>query len=345
MNFLSDHPINSPENDELGYKGYAELLSECIMDTKELPFCLGIFGAWGVGKTSIMVMIQHHLKNNGFKTIWFNPWKYNNSEDVRNALIQSVLYEIATDSRRKVKNLAFKTAKSLAWNTAKYATNIISNGLISPDKVEAAKNILTKEDQLYYRYKNHFEDDFKKVVDLYISGSPKNTKASTTKAKLVIFIDDLDRCLPENTVKIIESLKLFVGDASCVFVLAMDPAIIQKGIKSIYMDKISFSGRDYLEKVIQVPFMIPQVSLHDLQQAIKKSELGKTLFENGENICDEQSIWWILDKGLSISNLRQYKRFFNSYCYFTRRDCCAKSHLKTDLIPSDEHPIDLESAS
>ena len=72
-------------------------------------------------------------------------------------------------------------------------------------------------------------------------------KSYTNEGKLVIFVDDLDRCLPENAITVLESLKLFIGHAHCIFVLGMDHYIVEEGIGLRYQfeNKLEMNGRDY----------------------------------------------------------------------------------------------------
>ena len=329
MNLLSDNPIQSPEEDQLGHKGYAELLAESIIDSTGHPLCIGIFGAWGVGKTSIMKMIQHHLKIKDVKTVWFNPWKYNDAESVWNALIQTILSEIAEDQQSEAGVKAKKILTEACWSSIKLGAKFLTSDLISSANVDKIREIFANQNQLFYQHKNHFEASFQEAIELYVG---KNINA-----KLVIFIDDLDRCLPKNAITILDSLKLFVGDAPCVFVIAMDPEIIELGIKSIYNDKILFSGRDYLDKIIQVPFSIPPISANYLQKAISNSGLGTDLFKNNENRCTDSDIWWILENGLD-RNLRKYKRFLNSFSFVRR---ALREMTQEDGLIKTHDPIDL----
>ncbi len=123
------------------------------------------------------------------------------------------------------------------------------------------------------------------------------------EGKLVIFIDDLDRCLPENAITVLESLKLFLGHGNCIFVLGMDHYVVEEGIKYRYTGKVNMSGRDYLDKIVQVPFFLPPVSYERLKASLQKGEEGKSL---------SPEIWNIIQLGMG-GNPRKTKRFVNSF--------------------------------
>lgn len=72
------------------------MLAGVIRDTDRLPFCVGVFGDWGTGKSSLLNMINEELSGDkDIKTLRFNPWKYDRKEDLWSALIHSILYHIA----------------------------------------------------------------------------------------------------------------------------------------------------------------------------------------------------------------------------------------------------------
>lgn len=290
---LTDNPIDSVSKDKYDFANYAHILSDTIKDTTDLPFCIGIFGDWGTGKSSIMNMIKKILETDcSIKTIWFNPWKYDKKEDLWHALIQTILYEIIAKSNdagftRKVKELA----KSTAWMVMQKGVSTLTSGLISQKEFNTLKESISKQDELHYKHINQFENDFEKVIDSY-----------TNNGRLIIFIDDLDRCLPDNAITVLESLKLFIGNSKCVFVIGMDNYIVEAGIKQRFGDKINMSGRDYLDKMIQVPFFLPPVPFEKLKQSL--------MVEKTADYPD--NIWQLLEHGLG-GNPRKTKRFVNSY--------------------------------
>lgn len=95
--------------------------------------------------------------------------------------------------------------------------------------------------------------------------------------RLVVFVDDLDRCLPEKAIEVLEAIKLFLDVCGCIFVIAVDQAVVVKGIQVRYRDfafqgenadKMPISGFDYLEKIIQLPFYLPPVRREDMETFI-----------------------------------------------------------------------------
>jgi len=301
MPLFSDNPLPSSDKDGFGFAPHAQVLKDIIEQATSLPICVGIFGPWGSGKTSFMKMLEELIKRDKVQAIWFNPWKYDKQEDVWNALIQTILSYIAQKSRsEKVKEEAKNLAKNLAWPAVslalKKAITAFTAGVITEDNLNSLIEAFSKRDELYCRHINHFEEDFARVVKLYL---PRG-------GRLVVFIDDLDRCLPENAITVLESLKLFIGDANCIFVLGMDHSIVEAGIQARYEGKIKINGREYLDKIIQVPFYLPPVSFKRLKASLE---------DEGETLSAE--VWNVIRLSMG-GNPRKTKRFINSF-YLSRR--------------------------
>ena len=87
-----------------------------------------------------------------------------------------------------------------------------------------------------------------------------------TEAKikaLVVFIDDLDRCLPDTIIETLEAIKLFLFVPGTVFILGADERLIQYAVRQRFPELPGTEaevGRDYLEKLVQIPIRIPPLS-------------------------------------------------------------------------------------
>jgi len=129
-----------------------------------------------------------------------------------------------------------------------------------------AMTLIEREAEEQYVQEVKALDDFRKAFRALLekAGIHENGR------RLVVFVDDLDRCLPEDAVAAIEAIKLFLYEKGCVFVLGMDPAVVERGIGVRYKNimpktseehgALSFDPADYLDKVIQVPFRIPPLA-------------------------------------------------------------------------------------
>jgi predicted KAP-like P-loop ATPase len=188
-------------------------------------------------------------KDSQVKCIWFNPWKYDQKDELWHALIQTILAELEKSAvTKEMLDMVNQLIRTTTWLAFKSVATGLSGGVVSGDALDKLNSIIGNKDTIYYQHINHFENDFAKAVKMYVGGE---------KGKLVIFIDDLDRCLPENAITVLESLKLFLSQAQCIFILGMDHYIVEEGINVRYEKKIRMTGRDYLDKIIQIPFYLP----------------------------------------------------------------------------------------
>jgi hypothetical protein len=138
----------------------------------------------------------------------------------------------------------------------------------SGEDAKDAFNIFQRERAQIYRDHvtslEQFRAQFEELVNDWVL---------TTGSKLMIFIDDLDRCLPEDAIGVLEAMKVFLDVPGCIFVLGIDREIIERGIRVRYKEfalaadqaaqegvtagQFPVAGRDYLEKIVQIPFELP----------------------------------------------------------------------------------------
>jgi HEAT repeat protein len=241
--------------DALGFQPYVDSLYTVIVSPGITPFTIGIYGKWGTGKTSLMRMLQEKLdKEENIKTIWFNAWKFEKEKDIWVALIQTLLNEIEVKDESKIeeaKKIIKKLRHGINWTQmAEFVTSI---ALQRPDfdKLSQALdyNVRSRIESIY-----DFEKEFEKLVDL--SGVNR----------LVIFIDDLDRCKKEATLNILEVIKLFLYSKKCVYALGLDYEKICEAIQSQFSEDVA---EEYLDKIVQLPFFIPRVKFENMRKFLR----------------------------------------------------------------------------
>ena len=245
--------------DGLGFDSYVSILLDAINDfDAESPLTIGIHGSWGSGKTSLMRMLERRFEDDKrVKTIWFNAWRYTKEDIIWRAFIMKLLYKLSV----------FQKLKEADWPK-------VFGELIKPlyssnpnwGDIKEAFSYGQRIDSM-----DEFEKGFKKIVQDVVKDG-----------RLIIFIDDLDRCLPEKTIEILEVIKLFLDVPRCVFVLGVEREVIERGIVVRYKSReqgIPISGKDYIEKIIQVPFTLPPIREEDMTRFIES--LGISEKEKG----------------------------------------------------------------
>ncbi|MFH9005833.1 P-loop NTPase fold protein [Streptomyces afghaniensis] len=289
---LTDNPVLSRDGDAYGFLPYLEVLAEAVGAARPLPLTVGVFGPWGSGKSSFMHMWQELLGPDA-RTVWVNPWKYDQKQEVWAAVITSVLAEIKQDERARDK--AARLARSLAWLSLRGVLSsgapLVTGGLLGKEEAQQALDRLADSDAEFHRHVNAFEQDFADAVNDYLDGTER----------LVVFIDDLDRCTPEAAVTVLESLKLFTGDSRCVFVLAMDYDLLAAVAAKKFADLAPVKGSVYLEKIVQLPFFLPEVAWDTLRDSL--SAYVPTL-------ADSEPFWSLARTAFAPSP-RRLKRYIN----------------------------------
>lgn len=261
--------------DRLGFEPYVKGIEDLITGTEpdDLPLTLGIYGAWGSGKSSFMMQLQKRLMAEEVPCVWFDAWKYDRVEDVRSALIYKILNDLYFASDRGTKSAITRSVKNLAKvfislaKQAHFSPSVVGIGGISlPSPQEIQSNIADWRD--FQAAVDKFACEFKKAVQAFL--------VFKSKQKLVIFIDDLDRCLPENVIVVLEALKLFLTVSPCVFVIGIDRVVIEKAVQAHYGTELGLS-REYLDKIIQYSFNVPPASpiaLRDLLEELIPSQIA-----------------------------------------------------------------------
>jgi predicted KAP-like P-loop ATPase len=200
-------------------KTISDILSESLNDNKK-SLTIGIFGEWGSGKSKLLAEIKDSFKDDDkIIPIWFNAWRFEKEEHIIIPMLKSAFYEIEKNKTflKKLENNGAKVLKSLfslSYSVSKGVLNSFSykNSGISFKIKEFFKEI----DSIPQNIKNIMNDDTFQYESMYYNFH-ESLESITKDVKLIFLIDDLDRCLPENSLKVLESIKLFLDTSGCAF--------------------------------------------------------------------------------------------------------------------------------
>ena len=280
---------NETNEDLLGYQVHADLLKEVVLDSTMLPITIGIFGDWGSGKSSLMLLMKESIdqwmkeeadKKGKIAQIQFNSWQFENYEDTKLTLIETVLTEIEKDLKKKqsvIKNgidflKKIKYLKLGVFFLKKIGQQVVPEELLKllPTKAEWEKELTDDDAKLLIeevskgnatKFIERFREDFEKIV------------VGADYRSVIVYIDDLDRCEPSRIIQCLEAVKLFVNVKRTAFVIGADERIIEHAIEERYNHKIekktiSSPYSDYMEKLIQLPYRIPKLSFSEQETYI-----------------------------------------------------------------------------
>ncbi|MBK9672789.1 MAG: NTPase [Bacteroidetes bacterium] len=322
---------NETTEDLLGFKVHADLLIDVIKDDTILPVTIGVFGDWGSGKSSILKIVNEELKGEGDNlkdgtlVLYFNGWLFEGYDDAKAALLESIIksFEEHKTIGNKVKDKTKKLLKSVKWMralglgfkkiilpiTSAYFTGgaafipflaqelskVNPKDLIdkfSGEKGETFLNeIIDKKEDDEITLVREFREDFKSMID------------KSEIKKLVVIIDDLDRCTPERIIENLEAIKLFLNVDKTAFIIGADPRIVRHAIEFRYktdgienaVDQDSQNKRimsDYLEKLIQIPYNLPKLSDGEVETYMTllfcKNGLGEEFGKVHKAFCEHK---------------------------------------------------------
>lgn len=113
-----------------------------------------------------------------------------------------------------------------------------------------------------------------------IQPSPENGLQCELQLNFAVFIDDLDRCLPEKAVEVLEVIKTVLNTENFAFLVALDDEVIERGISHRYRDyrfegakpQMPITGFEYLEKIVHLPFRLPQLTREQAHSFVMERE-------------------------------------------------------------------------
>lgn len=277
---------NETRIDLLNNEAIAATIIRLLRDQWTQPITIGVHGDWGAGKSSILEMIDAGLADSeDVLCLKFNGWRFQGFEDAKIALIEGIVTGLL--ERRPLLNRASAAVKDLFkridWlKLAKHGGGLAFTaftGIPTPDQLHAITSGL--QDMLADPSKLANKENLTAAVDsvrsvLKPQADSKHVpeeiaefrKAFDTLLRdagikqLIVLVDDLDRCLPDTAIETLEAIRLFVFTSGTAFVVAADEAMIEYSVRKHFPELPDTTGprdyaRNYLEKLIQVPFRIP----------------------------------------------------------------------------------------
>lgn len=313
--YLEDTPIKKQEEDLLHRKNFAKRLGKSLIDTQTKEgYCIGLYGPWGSGKSSVVNMILEEInsitKKSNDKPIvmYFNPWNFSSSEQ----LLQQYFLMLANEfSTRKDKGLNL-----IGNEIKKYAGMFDLFGDVGK-LIGTGGKIFAK---LINRNNIINNNDISKQKELIIERMKKQCQ------KVIVVIDDIDR-LSNDEIKLIFQLVNSVAKfPNTIYLLSFDKEIVSRALTEVQQ----YDGEKYLEKIIQVPVEIPEVSNDYLWEALFIRL--KEVLSNHKGIIYEQEYWGkIFSECVSkyIYNIRDIVRLINAL------------NVKADMIGEEVNFADL----
>jgi predicted KAP-like P-loop ATPase len=309
--FRPDLPISSSKEDLLARTPFARSLAEALIayEHKE-SLVTALYGPWGSGKSSVINVILERVselskdraKEDRPLVVRFNPWNYSD----QNQLIGQFFRSLSVALRR---HDAGDTAKKAGEQLDAYAEFFAPLTLI-PDPTGlgnilsvAANAVLKKAGVALVAWGKLKEKDLDKVR------KELDTLLEKQSRKILIVIDDIDRLNTTEIRQIFQLVKSLGDFPNTIYLLAFDDAIVSSALAQ----EQSGSGREYLEKIVQVPFELPVASIEEVHKVLF-SRLDELIGSNPSERWD--GTYWgnVFHGGLKhfFGSLRDVNRYVNA---------------------------------
>jgi len=253
------HNDTAQSDDAFNQADFIEKVCEIIKDCSP-PKGIAINGYWGTGKTSSLIQLHEKLTgvtpdkyeestNQDIVPIWFEAWRYQSETQPIVALLQEIRTRLGT--WQKLVNKGQKLSEITIMGvlgTFDAALQAASGGVMSPN--------LGKIPELGKQWEDkHLETvltsrSISKLLEQAIDQA-LGKQGSQDKKRLVIFIDDLNRCLPKVALQLLEGIKVYLNLKNCVLVFGMDQRQIEDALTKALETQEKHHAREYLEKICQ----------------------------------------------------------------------------------------------
>lgn len=276
------------ELDLLNFRYLSEQVAEIAVDDNLSPATIGIYGDWGSGKSTLMKLTKKLLDSDqNTLTVEFNGWLFEGYEDAKTALCGTILDAMHNAEKKnlfvkgkdKIAELLKQVDKGkLLSKGIKYGLDFLLTGGIGTITELTLTGLISSIKQ---KAGDVSEGEIKKLIDTLNTEDTKRTEIKNFRKtfkeifddckneRLVVFIDELDRCTPDTILDIFEAIRLFLYVPGATFIIGADERLVSYAVKTKYRDipghDIDIS-KEYLEKLIQYPVKIPQLNEQEVKQ-------------------------------------------------------------------------------
>jgi energy-coupling factor transporter ATP-binding protein EcfA2 len=296
-NFLSNRPLKKLDQKNDLFNIFKKIEFIKLFLEKETSYLqknnmVVLYGNWGSGKTTLIHSIEKQINKDFYEPVIFNAWRYEKDENLAYSLFEFLLDELKVkkDIKIQIRKLGGILLKE-SLKSIKIIGNIVEG-------YEKYLDMISSDESLYKKI-SKFETGFQSMLKSTLG----NDKI------LLVFVDDLDRCNPENVLDLLSSIKLFftLGEESSlnepksqvIYFCGLDKDAVIKAAELKYKDKIK--GEEFLEKIFDLSFYMPKN--YDTEIFVEKSQL----FEEHKSIISN------FLNSIKFTNPRHLKKIFNKY--------------------------------
>lgn len=286
---------------------------------------IGLNGVWGSGKTSFMELILLFIKkkdiNDEFIIIRFNPWFFSNKKNLYLQFFKTIINELK-NKEAEPENIIERTN-----NPHQNGVNIFKKSEI--EELEDYSNYIQfnlDESQKIYNSNRYISEAYDSL-SFYKEKCDECFKEK--KYKVIIVIDDIDRLVNDEINQIFTLVKSLANFNNFIYLLCFDKKIVSKSLNEFHSDQ----AEKFIDKIIQIPIVIPKVNESILDEIIQK-ELNKFYSKNYESI-DKNYSYDLIEVSnflnLFINDISDLNRFSN-LLYFYKDRCTDELNINDFIL-------------
>jgi hypothetical protein len=325
---LGDSPIYDVKDDKLGRNNFATKIAEMIVSysaTNESGIVLGLEGDWGSGKTSIINLIKSKIENRkDLHVAYLNSWLAADKDTLVIEFFKGISEIVAIGNKHPLDYTDIEG----------YASNFIN---------KASRGITINMPFVAV--------DFSKIVDKSKQGSLKKQKEQINekliswekendfRKTIVYFIDDVDRLSDIEISTVFQLVKNIADFPGIIYILAYDRNIVETALNRIQKEH----GREYLQKIIQVPLSIPRLD-EDKVYEIFNDKLMPFIHATRQETFDEEHLKNVFHSSIKkyIKNIRECNRIINAFTMkfeLMKNECDLADLLAITILEIYELPL------
>jgi predicted KAP-like P-loop ATPase len=309
---VDDRPISVKAEDRLGRSDFARMLARALVERPQASsFVVALYGGWGTGKTSTLNLAFEALNEfvggrQDLLLVRFNPWWYSNTGELLMQFFAQLGGEFEKDDRlRSVKVSLLEYAQLLA------PLGTLADLLGAGGAGSTLAGFLTAlSERSQTRDQERSQDP--RVLKAQIESAIKDSGR-----RIIVVIDDIDRLSAGEIRDVFKLVKATADFPNTRYLLAFDFDTVKEAL----FDVQQTDGARYLEKIVQLPFSLPEPSqgqLGDLMMdGMMQLASDQDTIEEKELSQARDSFQWYRYQGLDalIENMRQLKRVLSSLSF------------------------------
>ena len=284
-----------------------------IVKTSHPKFTIGIFGEWGAGKTTLINSVDNALQTDkSLIRVRLEAWRYKWEQFPIASLLKSIAYALPAEKQfEDLKKKLETSAINFLKNTADILTSIISKYAseeyeISQEMFDTFKKELNSKIQLIAEldrdtvYFDGFEEIKKEI---------KNLRLENPAFRIIVYVDDLDKCSPKKAHELLEVIRVFQDVEGFIYIIGISHDILIK-LGNIESNEKSNEGEHYVKNLIQVPIALPKWSNQDTVKLVRDFIKKGMIHDKFKDVVDKniELISVAID-----NNPREIKRFLNNF--------------------------------